>query len=171
MDELVGLSFVYYLEDVIMFNSTCKTEIVSLYNKAYLNNIFNYLSKLENEYPNFDKWFHHKVIPGIKVGLREILIAEINGEIAGLAIIKDEEEKKICTLRVSPEYRRMGIGSHLLDLSMEELHTNKPLITVSEIHIEEFKKLLFSKSFRTTEIHVDKYKKGVSEIVFNGHLQ
>lgn len=75
-----------------------------------------------------------------------------------------------CTLRVSPKYQRKGIGSHLLDVATHELATPKPLITVSDVHFKEFAKLFDTNSFKLTEIHIDKYKKGLTEMVFNGHL-
>lgn len=156
---------------VIMLSTVCNTKIIATYDKRNIDAIFEFLSMLKDDYPDFSIWFFDKVVPDIELGLREILISEIDGEIAGASIIKKAEEKKICTLRVSPKYQRRGIGSHLLDVATHELTTKKPLITVSDTHFAEFIKLFSVNSFKLTEIHIDKYKKGATEMVFNGHLQ
>ncbi|MBE6154195.1 MAG: GNAT family N-acetyltransferase [Firmicutes bacterium] len=58
---------------------------------------------------------------------------------------KDEKEKKICTLFVSDEYRKQGLGS----LLFEELN-NTPIITIVPLlnYMNELKYLIHNNSGR-----------------------
>ena len=90
---------------------------------------------------------------------------------AGILILKDADEKKICTLRVMPEFRRMGVGHQLMDCAISALNTTHPIITVSDDHIQEFSKLLIKDyKFVPTEIHYGYYRENHVEYVFNGVL-
>lgn len=132
--------------------------------------IYNEISALEQEYPSFRYWFFDKVIPDCLNGTRQIIEARVSGRIAGVLIIKDSAEKKICTLRVCPEFRRMGIGRQLMECAITLLNTTVPTITVSDEHLEEFRSLFDSFGFRISEAHCDYYRAGHTEYVFNGTL-
>ena len=86
-----------------------------------LNEIIKYSIKiyettkyLENDYPNYKKWFIEKQLKEVLEGRREILFLEENNEIIALACLK-KEENKICTLYVKEEYRNKGIGTELIN--------------------------------------------------------
>lgn len=132
--------------------------------------LYNHISTLEQEYPHFKEWYYTTVLPETSVGLRKIIVAHIDNSFAGVLILKDSDEKKICTLRVAPEYRGNGLGHQFMSIALCELNTEHPLITVSDKHIAEFKNLLHDYDFKFTEMYFERYIKNRYELAFNGHL-
>lgn len=77
---------------------------------------------LREDYDDFDKWFEQKCLRQH----RDCWIVDIGGRLAGLLIRKDETLKeaqtahagqrilKICTFKISPEFRGEKLGEHLL---------------------------------------------------------
>ena len=141
--------------------------------------IYNNLIDLEKIYPNFDKWFHDKVVRNIenkKNKNREIIFSITGGnknkyEISGIAILKnDQNEKKICTFRVHENYRNMGIGTKLFEESFDYLGTNTPIITISEKNLDQFEYHIDKYNFLLVQELNGYYSNGVTEYVFNGEL-
>ena len=139
-------------------------------NKNIIDRVFNSLQHLSNEYTDFEQWFFCKVIPGLKDGSRKIYAVVDAQAIAGVLILKDSGEKKICTLRVSEAYRNQGIGTKLLKQAFKELKTAKPIITVSSLHLHEFMHLLSKHGFIMKKEYPGYYKTGISVFCFNGFL-
>ena len=136
-----------------------------------IDSIFSELSFLRTEYPEFYSWFYDKVIPELSNGTRSIYLAKSFGEIKGILILKDTvEEKKICTLYVDESSRSNRIGSKLMEIAMNEFHGGKPLITVADSHIEDFRHLLAKYDFKEEDSLPDYYTDGRIEYTFNGHL-
>ena len=70
------------------------------------------LEPLNFIYPDFKDWLTQKVFKQLNTDMRKIFVAQENEIICGILILKDtDEEKKICTLRVTPRYSRLGKGS------------------------------------------------------------
>ena len=132
--------------------------------------LFSHISTLEQEYPHFKEWYYNTVLPETRAGLRKIIVASIENSIAGVLILKNCKEKKICTLRVAPDYRHNGLGHLFMDVAIHELETAYPLITVSDNHINEFEKLLNDYNFKLTGMYYEKYIDGHFELAFNGYL-
>ncbi|MEZ8093782.1 GNAT family N-acetyltransferase [Photobacterium swingsii] len=120
-------------------------------------------------YPNFESWIKMKVIPGLAVNKRKIIIVQRNDSICGYAVLKDDiDEKKICTLFVCESNRSKGVGDLLIRTSKTMLKTNKPVITVSEDRIDMFKPIFKKHGFVLTNVLNDIYVNGKKEYVFNG---
>lgn len=79
-------------------------------------------TSLREDYPRFDAWFEQKC----RRQHRDCWIVEINQQLAGLVIRKDETPTdetaglagkrvlKICTFKISPDFRGEKLGEHLL---------------------------------------------------------
>jgi len=133
--------------------------------------IYQFLSDLEKDYPNFREWYFEKVIPEISLCKRNIFIKYCNSEIGGVAIVKNSnDEKKICTVKVASDYKNRGIGVKLFQKSFEWLDCKTPLATVSEQRLPEFQRLFEHFNFKLTQIKSDYYKLGCKEYVFNGSI-
>ena len=77
---------------------------------------------LRDDYDGFDDWFEHKC----RHQHRDCWVIEIDGQMAGIAIRKDESRTeakiqlpgerilKICTFKISPDFRGEKLGEHLL---------------------------------------------------------
>lgn len=133
--------------------------------------IYEALEELRREYPDFRHWYFHSVVPGLADGSRSILLLKDGIKNAGILIAKDDgREKKLCTLRVHPQYRGLGGGRLLLAAAQELLGTSKPLVTVSEDHLFEFRSLFQRQGYRLWGIYRDCYRPGCREYSFNGPL-
>lgn len=146
-------------ENVVSFNLE-KTEA-----------ILDTLKPLEIEYPNFAAWYRKTVCDGLKNKTRSILLAyDDEQKIAGISILKNFPEKKLCTFFVVAEFRHCGIGTEMMKKSIEILGTTSPIITVSENHIAEFKALLQNFGFKEFHRYQNYYREGQDEISYNGFL-
>lgn len=128
------------------------------------------LSDLKFEYPFFSNWLN-KVCKELASSDKRAIIICFDKDILnikGLAILKkDENEKKICTLRVMDSYRRRGIGTTLLTNSKRILEDDKPLMTVSGQHMKEFALFLRKNGFVLKDKVKSIYKRGAYEYFFN----
>src|SRR5574344_528519 len=89
------------------------------------------LLDLRDYYPNFGEWFDGKIANSLGSG-RSIFLATSNGIFSGALILKNGEEKKICTLFVNPGNRHKNIGLDFLRIASDELETYKMPITFNE---------------------------------------
>ncbi|OWY15563.1 hypothetical protein B6V72_03000 [Thioclava sp. F34-6] len=127
-----------------------------------------FLVPLSDDYPNIDRWFVDKVVTGEALGARHLVQFERDGRLVALGIAKDEGgEKKICTVRVHPEYFGRGLGVRIFDHLLDWLQVDKPLLTVSESKFLLFQRLFDHYGFVQTSTTPNLYRKGVSELGFN----
>lgn len=137
----------------------------------YQDKIFFFLKKVAREYPGFSKWYYSLFDNNmIKCG-REIIICLQGTDIAAVAILKrDNNESKICTLRVGKLYRSLGIGKELMKSSLEWLNTDKPLITLHMSKQREFNGLFEYFGFKLQQKNLGYYKFLNIELAYNGIL-
>ncbi len=136
--------------------------------------IYNMVGFLCEDYPKHKSWFYQKHLPNTlkEDGNRDIIFAKTSKNvICGTVFIKYGNEKKICTLYVIPEERGKGVGTALVEKSMEILGTKKPIISFSEYKLPMFKGLIEKYGWQQTQILRDEYTKGNNEIVFNDYFE
>lgn len=139
--------------------------------KIYQCEIYKFLSRLVFEYQGFKAWYRNLYDELELKYNREIIICEDQFRIVGVAIIKNDlKEKKICTLRVLQEYQRKGIGHNLVELCMQILQTDKPMITLHKSKLNQFEKLLTYYDFELEQTQQHYYSIFSTELVFNGML-
>lgn len=127
---------------------------------------------LRGSYPDFDSWLLDKVLPGIVSGERTLIIEMRAEKVAGFMILKHSlSEKKLCTLRVRPEYESLGMGVRLFEAAFKILETERPLLSVSEKLIPKFETLFRHFGFLKEAIYEDRYLPRVSELSYNGLLE
>ncbi len=131
----------------------------------------NILSDLQVEYPFFLKWLQ-KVFEELQTSEKRLVLIYCSDEsifdIKGVAILKNTvEERKICTLRVMNPYRHQGIGTLLLNKSIELLNDPYPLITVSGIHMDIFGPFLRKNGFVLKDKIKSLYRRGCYEYFYN----
>lgn len=125
----------------------------------------------QSKYPEFQLWFEEKVLPGLLVAERSIIVETRNSQIAGFAILKhNHEESKICTLRVRDDYANTGIGIRLFEKSFDLLETSSPLLSVSDEMYPKFNKIFRYFGFSHEETYHELYRPKVAELSFNGAL-
>ena len=132
--------------------------------------IYNLLNSNVKDYPNIFHWYYTKVVPNLNK-TREIIVAiDESNQIVGFTIVKNEEEKKICSLYVIPQYRNKGIGTLLLNKAMVVLKMRKPLITVNNKVLDYYLPLFTKLGYNLRHTYRDYYVKDVVEYCFNGKL-
>jgi GNAT superfamily N-acetyltransferase len=129
---------------------------------------WDFLSDLAQYYPKFKYWFFSKVCSDIAIGKRKIILKKSGYQVIAVAILKKSyEENKICTFRVSKTEQGNGIGTELMQESLEWLGCVQPLITVNEENAPEFEYFLKNFNFQKTHESLDLYRSGKKEIIYN----
>ena len=117
-----------------------------------------------DQYPEYSKWFYTVNLPRIFKGKGDIIFYLDGLEVVSLSILKNTDEKKICTLLVNEDYQKRGYSKQILEDSFEYLQTETPLITIPTKRLEEFDKIIdayhWSESSRTDEYYSE-------EVIFN----
>lgn len=140
-------------------------------NKFYLNKIYSFLELLEDEYPNFKEWYFNKIfINNIILEDRLILLKVYKNEICAVSIIKHTEDK-ICTFRVTDKFQSLNIGTNLMKDTISIIGNDRPLITVSEDRINQFKSILKKFDFKLYATYQDYYKSNKIEYSFNRPIE
>ena len=138
----------------------------------YHNQIKSFTSMLALEYSGFSNWFKGLFEADYKLSAqREIIICEKDFQLAGIAILKSGIcEKKICTLRVDRRFRNLGIGGKLIELSLEWLGDDKPLITVQKYKEPQYRSLFSRYGFELEQENRNYYRLFSTELAYNGEL-
>lgn len=123
-------------------------------------------------YPGFRRWFFGLVVPGLYSGERRIILSKANGILTGIAICKrNQAERKLCTLWVSPSARERRVASALASQAFDWLDSDRPLFTVPEERISEFEGLCKAWHFSAPTFSANLYREGRVEYVFNGAIK
>ena len=127
------------------------------------------------DYPKHKSWYFEKQLPEtIANDERNILFArnpENENEIIAMACLKrDDEEKKICTLFVDNKCRGLGLGTKIIESSMDWLETKTPLATIADYKLEMFRPIIKKYDWKLTQIVSGLYNDRASELCFNGVL-
>lgn len=89
-----------------------------------INDLKNLVFESEDLYPGIDHWYKRQVEPGYTDGSRvSFIVYEKEVPIASM-VIRLTNLAKLCSLRVVPEARGMGIGSALFKLAADEIGQN-----------------------------------------------
>jgi len=134
--------------------------------KFMFRSIYDLLSDLTSEYPDFYNWYHKTVESGLGKD-RKIFCSIDDGKIIGMLILKYGEDAKISTIRVLPEYHRRGVGSQLLLTAIKELNNLTPKISVSSKRSIEFARLFTKFNFKYSHTKFNRYIEGIDEHFFN----
>lgn len=137
----------------------------------HLEQLLPFIKQLEEHYPETEKWFD-KVRAEIiaDTGIRDLITVVDGVKVVGMAILKNtEEEKKVCSIMVSPEHSNKGIGKLILDMAFIILGTKHPLITVNSVvyAVSSLKYLLKGMGFIYSKTVKNLYKDGEDELFFN----
>ncbi len=117
-------------------------------------------------YPGFADWLN-KVILELTEGMRSIVLAKFQHKIVAVNILKHhEQENKLCTFWVNPEFRHQHIASAMLDMSLHLFHGKAPLISIPEVRLNEFKFLIRQRGFAFRERKCGLYHRNVNEYFF-----
>lgn len=80
--------------------------------------LYHYLKEAKAYYPNFDIWYYTNVVPSINNRSKQIITISENNVIKGISIVKLQDEKKLCTLKVMDNYQNKGIGIRLFEKAL-----------------------------------------------------
>ena len=111
------------------------SELTKLEQQMYYNCIYLFLMEANIQHPEFSAWYSGLFTDDLRLKPEyEIVICEKEYEIAGVTILKlTKEEAKICTVYVTEQYRHNGLGRRLMELSIEWLENEKPVMMLDDI--------------------------------------
>ena len=137
-----------------------------------LAEVLAHVEDLRDFYPTFDSWISDRVLPGLHSGDRSILVEYRKGELAALAVLKDDgAEKKLCCLRVLPGFEdRHGLGVRLFEKSFDQLGTQTPLLSVAEERMHQYERIFNHFGFKKEGEYSGLYRESRKEYSFNGLL-
>lgn len=146
------------------------SELSKLEQQMYYNYIYLFLMEANMQYPAFSVWYGNLFTDDLKLKPeREIIVCEKEYEIAGVTILKStKEEAKICTMYVAEQYRHNGLGRRLMELSLEWLKNDKPVITLDKSNEPDFAGILKHFGFVLQEENCGLYNPGKIELIYNG---
>ena len=129
------------------------------------------LLMFRGNYPLFDKWFQHVVIPGLLKSERTIVIEKRQDVVAGILILKHtSSESKICSLRVRPQFENSGLGVRLFQQAFDILETESPLLSISEHNYSRFERIFKYFGFSHEKTYMGIYRPNIQELSYNGIL-
>jgi hypothetical protein len=126
-----------------------------------------FLLPLSADYPHLQSWYLTKVVPGIRLGTRHMIRLERDGQLAGLGIAKAEDELKICTVRIAPNFAGRGMGVRLFDGLLHWLGVDDPHLTVTEQRMPLFERIFDWYGFQQTSVRSGVYRPCIHEFGYN----
>lgn len=135
------------------------------------SDIINVTIDTKGDYPDYENWFRYKHIPGVINGERDTILAIYSKKIIGVCNIKKKDEKKICTLYIDYKFRRKRLGIDLVKKAISLLETDKPLITMPENSLSNYKRIIKYFNWKVTNVIDNCYKDGINEFIFNGEFE
>ncbi len=128
-----------------------------------------FLRPLSADYPAFREWYWSQVACGVVDGSRRIVRIERYGELRAVGIAKsDGVERKICTVRVAPDFANRGHGVRLFENLLRWLDTDRPHLSVGQAKLQQFERIFDHYGFVLTKSITDRYRKGMIEHSYNG---
>ena len=145
------------------------SELPTWERQMYYNYIYLFLMEANMPYPAFSVWYNDLFTDDLYLKPeREIMICEKEYRIAGVTILKrTKEEAKICTMYVAKQYRHNGIGQMLMELSLEWLKNQKPVITLDSSKEPEFTGILNHFGFALQKRSCGLYRPGKVELIYS----
>lgn len=145
------------------------SELPTWERQMYYNYIYLFLIEANMPYPAFSVWYNNLFTDDLYLKPeREIMICEKEYRIAGVTILKrTKEEAKICTMYVAKQYRHNGIGQMLMELSLEWLKNQKPVITLDSSKEPEFTGILNHFGFALQKRSCGLYRPGKVELIYS----
>lgn len=141
---------------------------------ALCGKLYDMTDFISEDYPKHKTWFYTKHLPETmdESSGRDIIYAHNGYDIFGTSFIKkDEQEKKICTLFVDESARGLGVGTKLVEKSMDVLGTTKPMITLADYKLPMFSGLIKKYEWEQTQVVKGLYNDRSLELVYNGILE
>lgn len=144
---------------------------VLVWKLPYYNQVLSTVHSVRDTYPGYPQWFNNKFMYGLKNTTERAYCFAVDGpKLVGVSLLKNTEpEKKICCLFVSPDYRHMGIATKLMQASFALLHTQKPLMTVSNNNLSQIKPLINRFGFELSRKQPSAYRPDLVEYFYNEH--
>lgn len=145
------------------------SELPTWERQMYYNYIYLFLMEANMPYPAFSVWYNNLFTDDLYLKPeREIMICEKEYRIAGVTILKrTKEEAKICTMYVAKQYRHNGIGQMLMELSLEWLKNQKPVITLDSSKEPEFTGILNHFGFALQKRSCGLYRPEKVELIYS----
>lgn len=142
--------------------------MMALTHAETVRQILEYLLAYGVYYPGIDEWFD-KVILEASSERRRIWVVIAGDELSGLAITKTGKRAKLCHISLSPSLRRIGVGSQLMRMVVEDLLKSGAQtvhLTAGDEIADEYGRFFGRCGFRVTARASNRYRRGRDELVW-----
>ncbi|SES97473.1 GNAT family N-acetyltransferase [Thorsellia anophelis] len=107
--------------------------------------VVDFLIPVSHLYPNFHAWLYFTFVRQMNNDSRKVLVVLDGNNVIAATLLKiTEEEEKICTFFVDQNFRGQGIGTELMEKSLE-LFSDKVHISVCSQRLNELNDFLVQK--------------------------
>ena len=135
-----------------------------------VSTVYGQLADLTTYYPDFESWYWTKVVPGLGDQSRALFVHEERGQFSVVIAKRTLGERKLCTIRTNPKLLGRRIATNLIFEAIDWLRCEKPLITVPEERLPEFKSIFGRLDFSLGQIADSYYRLDRREYIFNGKI-
>jgi hypothetical protein len=140
------------------------------YSSSTVSSAYGQLADLASYYPDFESWYWTKVVPGLGNQSRALFVHEQRGQFSVVIAKRTPNEKKLCTVRTNARSLGQRVATNLIFEAMDWLGCEKPLITVPEERLSEFKAIFSRLDFSLGQIADSYYRPDRREYIFNGRI-
>jgi len=132
-----------------------------------LNDFKELILRNEDMYPNIDKWYKNKVVPGLKTSERVAFVAYQNEIPVVSAVVKNGSNSKFCHLRIEDGLQNVHLGELFFSLMAYEVRNISKEIhfTLPEGLWEEKKEFFKSFGFKMKMKSVNQYRLFADELL------
>lgn len=123
-------------------------------NNIDINNILNKIKQImEIEYPDYINWFNEKVIPGLYINERNIILIFKKDILIGFVNLKKtKKERKMSNLYIKKNLLYSKYFNKIINLSMEWLETEEPTLIISKNELDKCAGNILDKKWNATRI-------------------
>ncbi|MGC9995890.1 MAG: ASCH domain-containing protein [Terriglobia bacterium] len=127
----------------------------------------------QNMYPDIDRWFSTKVLPGLKSSERIAYVAYEGENPIASAVLKLGQRAKFCHLRIREDFQDQDLGQMFFTLMTLEIrhHAEEVHFTLPESLWTNKSRFFKSFGFSTAKKASRQYRQGDAELVCSAPLQ
>lgn len=128
-----------------------------------------FIASLDQYYPDISNWYHYQIINKLDDSNCILLHAYQHDKLVGVSIGKAGAECKLRCVRVSKDIESSGLGIKLINQTLTEMESDKPIVTVSEELFHQYSRVFHHYyNFKIEQVQKGLYRRNKLEYIYNG---
>ena len=129
-----------------------------------------FIASLDQYYPDISNWYHYRIVNELNDSNCILLHAYQNEKLVGVSIAKKGIDPKLRCVRISKELESSGLGIKLINRTLDEMETDKPMVTVSEELFHQYSRAFHHYyDFKIEQVLKGLYRENKLEYIYNGN--